>query len=55
MNKILLIIQREYLSRVRKKSFLVLTFLVPVLFVGMIALIGYLAVHQDAMGDKKIV
>jgi len=55
MNKILLIIQREYLSRVRKKSFLVLTFLVPVLFVGMIALIGYLAVHQDAMSDKKIV
>ena len=55
MNKILLIIQREYLSRVKKKSFLVLTFLVPFLFVGMIALVGYLAVNQDSMGDKKTV
>ena len=55
MNKILLIIQREYLSRVKKKSFLVLTFLVPFLFVGMIALISYLAINQDAMGDKKTI
>jgi len=55
MNKILLIIQREYLSRVKKKSFLVLTLLVPVLFVGMIGLVGYLAVNQDAMSDKKSV
>ncbi len=55
MNKILLIIQREYLARVKKKSFLVLTFLVPFLFVGMIALISYLAINQDAMGENKIV
>lgn len=37
MNKILLIIQREYLSRVRKKSFLLVTFLVPLLFIGVYA------------------
>jgi ABC-2 type transport system permease protein len=55
MNKILLIIQREYLSRVKKKSFLVLTFVVPFLFVGMIALISYLAINQDSMGDKKVI
>ena len=55
MNKIILIIQREYLSRVKKKSFLVLTFLVPFLFVGMMALISYLAVNQDAMAEKKTV
>ena len=55
MNKIILIIQREYLSRVKKKSFLVLTFLVPFLFVGMMALISYLAVNQDAMSEKKTV
>lgn len=36
MSKISLIIQREYLSRVRKKSFIVMTFLVPVLFTGLI-------------------
>lgn len=53
MNKILLIIQREYLSRVKKKSFLVLTFLVPVLFIGMFAIIGYLAVKGDDLGDHK--
>ncbi len=53
MNKILLIIQREYLSRVKKKSFLVVTFLVPVLFMGMITLVAYLAVNQGGLGDKK--
>lgn len=35
MHKILLIINREYFSRVKKKSFLVVTFLVPMLFIGM--------------------
>lgn len=37
MNKILLIIQREYLSRVRKKSFLIVTFLVPLFFIALYA------------------
>lgn len=32
MNKILLVIAREYLSRVRKKSFIVMTILAPILF-----------------------
>ncbi len=35
MNKIGIIIGREYMSRVRKKSFLVLTLLMPVLMVGL--------------------
>src|SRR5690606_4721015 len=35
MKKIFLIIKREYLSRVKKKSFLIITFLVPLLFLGM--------------------
>lgn len=39
MNKIALIIQREYLSRVKNKSFLVVTFLVPLLLIGVYALI----------------
>ncbi len=55
MNKILLIIQREYLSRVKKKSFIVLTILVPILFIGMFALIGYLAVKGDDLAEKKTV
>lgn len=35
MKKIFLIIKREYLSRVKKKSFLIITFLVPLLFIVM--------------------
>ncbi len=50
MNKIFLIVKREYLSRVKKKSFLMLTFLVPVFIMAMMGLIGYLAVTQ---GEKK--
>jgi ABC-2 type transport system permease protein len=55
MNKILLIIQREYFSRVKKKSFIVMTLLVPILFVGMIGAVGYLAANQANMGDKKTI
>ena len=36
MNKILLIIKREYLSRVRKKSFIIMTILGPLLMAGLI-------------------
>lgn len=36
MNKILLIIQREYLTRVKKKSFILMTFLGPLLMVGLV-------------------
>ncbi|WP_113635876.1 ABC transporter permease [Nubsella zeaxanthinifaciens] len=41
MNKILLIIQREYLSRVKKKSFIIMTFLTPLLIAGVYGLMGY--------------
>ncbi len=53
MNKILLIVKREYLTRVRKRSFLLVTFLVPVLFIAMIVLIGYIAANQGMMSDLK--
>ncbi|NQV74928.1 MAG: ABC transporter permease [Bacteroidetes bacterium] len=39
MNKTLIIIKREYFSRVKKKSFLIMTLLVPMLIIGMYALI----------------
>ena len=42
MDKIILIIKREYLSRVKKKSFLLVTFLVPLLIIGIYALTIYL-------------
>ena len=47
MNKILLIIQREYVTRVRKKSFIVMTLLVPALFAAMFAVIAYVATNKD--------
>jgi ABC-2 type transport system permease protein len=44
MNKIWLIIQREYSSRVKNKRFLILTFLMPLLIVGLIAASAYLSI-----------
>lgn len=43
MRNLKLIIKREYLARVRNKTFVVMTFLSPVIIVGMIILIAYLA------------
>ena len=47
MSKISLIIKREYSTRVMKKSFILLTLLTPLLFVGMIALAVYLSSIKD--------
>ncbi len=47
MSKISLIIKREYTTRVMKKSFILLTFLTPVLFAGMIALVIWLGGIKD--------
>jgi ABC-2 type transport system permease protein len=47
MNKILLIIQREYITRVRKKAFIIMTLLVPALFAGMFAVIALVANNKD--------
>jgi ABC-2 type transport system permease protein len=47
MNKISLIIWREYLTRVRKKSFIIMTFLGPVLFAALIVVPGWMAQVED--------
>ena len=47
MKKILLIIQREYLTRVRKKSFLIMTILGPILFAAFMAVPAWLATMED--------
>ena len=47
MNKLLLIIRREYLAKVRNKSFVIMTFLSPILMVGMVVLIAYLTKVND--------
>ena len=43
MNKILLIIQREFLTRVRKRTFIIGTILFPVLYIGLIFGTTYIA------------
>ncbi|MDP2722360.1 MAG: ABC transporter permease [Bacteroidales bacterium] len=53
MNKILLIIQREYLTRVKKKSFIVMTIVGPVLMAAMIILPVFLANWSEAT-EKRI-
>ena len=53
MSKLSLIIQREYLAKVRNKSFVIMTFLSPILMVGMIVLIAYLTQVNDS--EKRIV
>lgn len=53
MNKLPLIIKREYLAKVRNKSFVVMTFLSPILMVGMILLIAYLTRLND--NEKRVI
>jgi ABC-2 type transport system permease protein len=55
MSKINLIIKREYTTRVMKKSFILLTFLTPVLFAGMIALIVWLGGIKDDKAKNIVV
>ena len=43
MNKILLVIRREYMTRVRKPSFWLLTLLVPIMLAALYAIPIYLA------------
>ncbi len=53
MSKISVIIKREYLTRVRKKSFIIMTILAPLLMAGFIILIPLMMVSGDK-DHKKI-
>ncbi len=55
MNKIILIIQREYLTRVRKKSFVVMTILGPLLMAAMVILPAYLSEIGEATTKRIVV
>ena len=47
MNKSILILKREYLTRVKKKSFIIMTLLVPVFMAALTVLPTYLAMMDD--------
>jgi ABC-2 type transport system permease protein len=49
MNKLALIIKREFIAKVRNKSFIVMTFLSPLLFVGIGLFVGYLSNLKSEM------
>lgn len=56
MNHLSLIIKREYINKVRNKSFIIMTFLSPLIFVGIFALVGYLSsINNDNIRDISIV
>src|SRR5512145_836048 len=52
MNKILLIIRREYLTRVRKKTFIIMTILGPVLFGALMVVPIWLTMREDTEVKK---
>lgn len=54
MSKVWLIIKREYLTRVRNKTFLLSTFLLPIVFLGFIVGSSYLAGNSKS-GKKRVV
>ena len=49
MSKLVLIIKREFIAKVRNKSFIVMTFLSPLLFVGIGVFVGYLSTMKADM------
>ncbi len=59
MNHLSLIIKREYLTKVRNKSFIIMTFLSPLLMVGIFSLVAYLSqlnndkTYQISVLDKS--
>src|SRR5882757_4544918 len=55
MNKILLIIQREFQNRVQKKSFLIATILIPLIFPAIIGLLVFISKQSEKNAKKEII
>ncbi len=55
MNKVFLIIQREYLVRVKKKSFVVMTLLVPGLILAMYGIIALIYANSDEINARHVI
>ena len=55
MNHLGLITKREFLNKVKNKSFIIMTFLSPLIMVGLIALISYLTqLNNDSVKTISI-
>lgn len=55
MNKTWLIFQREFLNRVQKKSFLIATILVPLIFPAILAIMVYVFMKQEEGAVKQTI
>jgi ABC-2 type transport system permease protein len=55
MNKLALIIKREYLSRVRKKSFIIMTLLTPLFMIGIFVIPSMLALNDEGKSSMAII
>ncbi|HRH34938.1 MAG TPA: ABC transporter permease [Catalimonadaceae bacterium] len=55
MNKIALIIQREYLSRVTKKTFIIVTLLGPILFAAITIIPAWLAMRDQSLTTISVI
>lgn len=55
MNKIWLIIQREFLNRVQKRSFVLATIFLPLIFPAIMAVLVYVAVEQKRNAQKEVI
>ena len=53
MSKIGLVIRREFESRVKKKSFLLVTILVPLIFPAVIGIMVYFAMEEEKSAEQK--
>lgn len=55
MNHLPLIIKREYFNKVRNKSFIIMTFLSPLIMVGIFSLVAYLSqLNNDKVRTVKV-
>lgn len=55
MNKVWLIIEREFLNRVQKKSFLIATIVIPLIFPAIIALLVFVSKESEKNARKETI
>ncbi len=55
MGKVLLVIQREYLARVKKKSFLIATILTPLIFPAIMGVFVWIAMEEQGSQSLRII
>ena len=55
MHKVLLVIQREYLARVKKKSFLIATLLTPLIFPAILAVFVWISVEEKENQSLRVI